>query len=301
MRNFFRLFNKFLNFCKLFSSGLVNALGNVVRPGPVPACSDLHVGALALSAEAMCIDSECFLFHLIKSSPSLRMPLMLSRRGFNHRRKFLTELIDSIRSNISQRINSSQVHFCVDSTPVPVCRNSRAGRSKMATSDQSFSPNWGFCAAQQSHYFGFKLHSVCSLDGVIHDFQITPASVHDVRYLPELKGRLKSNCVLLGDRGYISAAIQPDLFESCQIELKVPPRKNQKHQEPLPHFYARSRKRIETVFSQLKGQFMLERNYAKSTMGLLCRISSKLAAMVLLQFDNFKRGRPIGKVKAAVC
>lgn len=57
MRNFFRLFNKFLNFCKLFSSGLVNALGNVVRPGPVPACSDLHVVALALSAEAMSIDA----------------------------------------------------------------------------------------------------------------------------------------------------------------------------------------------------------------------------------------------------
>lgn len=46
MRNFFRLFNKFLKFCKLFSSGLVNNLGNLVRPGPVPACSDLHVVAL---------------------------------------------------------------------------------------------------------------------------------------------------------------------------------------------------------------------------------------------------------------
>lgn len=199
------------------------------------------------------------------------MPLMISRRGFNHRRKFLTELIDAIRSNISQHINSSQIHFCVDSTSVPVCRNSRAGRSRMGSSDQSVSPNWGFCAAQQSHYFGFKLHSVCSLDGVIHDFLITPAS------------------------------IQMDLFESCQIALKVPPRKNQKHQEALPHFYAKSRKRIETVFLQLKGQFMLERNFAKSTMGVLSRISSKLAAMVLLQFHNLKMGKPIGKVKAAVC
>lgn len=35
--------------------------------------------------------------------------------------------------------------------------------------------------------------------------------------------------------------------------------------------------------------------------GILSRISSKLAAMVLLQFHNLKMGRPIGKVKAAVC
>ena len=57
---------------------------------------------------------------------------------------------------------------------------------------------------------------------------------------------------------------------------------------------------MRTAFSQLKGQFMLERNYAKSTMDLLNRISLKLTAMVLL-LDNFKRGRLIGKLKAIVC
>ena len=189
MRNLFRLFNKFLKFCKLFSSGLVDERGNVVRPGPVPVCSDLHVVALALSAEAMSIDSERFLFNLIKtSSDSSR--LNLSRRNSNQRRRFLGDLINSIRSRMAQRINSSASHFCVDSTPVPICRNARAGCCKLKSPNQSESPNWGFCAAQKAHYFGFKLHSVCFLDRGIHDSQMTPASVHDVKYLPQLTRRL---------------------------------------------------------------------------------------------------------------
>lgn len=68
-----------------------------------------------------------------------------------------------------------------------------------------------------------------------------------------------------------------------------------------PPFYTKSRKRIETMFSQLKDQFMLERNYAKSLDGLFGRISSKLAVMVFLQFDNFRNGNPIERVKATVC
>ena len=46
---------------------------------------------------------------------------------------------------------------------------------------------------------------------------------------------------------------------------------------------------------------MLERNYAKSISGVFVRIASKLAAMAFLQFDNFKRGRPIGRIKADIC
>ncbi len=109
MRNFFRLFNKFLRLSTLFSSSLVNKRGNVVRPGPAPLCSDLHVVALALSAEALGIDSERFLFQFLERSSSFSLPL--SRRRFNQRRKLLTELINSIRSNMSGHIDSSEVYI----------------------------------------------------------------------------------------------------------------------------------------------------------------------------------------------
>ena len=33
-------------------------------------------------------------------------------------------------------------------------------------------PEYGYCAAQNSHYFGYKFHGVCSLNGVITSFDL---------------------------------------------------------------------------------------------------------------------------------
>ena len=41
---------------------LVNAQGNIVRPGPVPGFSGLEVAVLSLAAESESIDSENWLF-----------------------------------------------------------------------------------------------------------------------------------------------------------------------------------------------------------------------------------------------
>ena len=80
-----------------------------------------------------------------------------------------------------------------------------------------------------------------------------------------------SNCTVIGDRGYISAQIQLDLFETANIRLEVPYRTNQKEWKPTFPAFAKARKRIETLFSQLCDQFMIIRNYAKDTDGLFTR------------------------------
>jgi hypothetical protein len=65
-----------------------------------------------------------------------------------------------------------------------------------------------------------------------------------------------SDCVLLGDRGYLSESIQLDLFQTVNIKLETPKRINQKDYKPQPYIFRKSRKRIETLFSQLCDQFM---------------------------------------------
>jgi hypothetical protein len=71
-----------------------------------------------------------------------------------------------------------------------------------------------------------------------------------------------------GDRGYIGANVQLDLFETAHIKMEVPYRLNQKDWKPTFIPFAKAGKRIETVFSQLCDQFMITRNYAKQTEGL---------------------------------
>jgi hypothetical protein len=224
---------------------------------------------------------------------------LISPRQYNQRRKLLFNLTDTIRTNIATTIDGGESHFCVDSKALPVCKFSRARCCKLGKDKYDQAPSFGYCATQKMHYYEYKLHSVCGLSGVIHSFNLTKASVHDIHYLQEVKYEL-FNCTLIGDRGNLSTAIQLDLFETARIELSVPYRANQKNYHPVFKPFARARKRIEIVFSQLDDQFMLVRNYAKQQAGLFVRVLAKISAMTVLQYFNKIKNAPIGRVKYAL-
>lgn len=117
--------------------------------------------------------------------------------------------------------------------------------------------------------------------------------MQDVKYLHH-------DCTIIGDKGYIGAEVQLDLFETAHIRLECPYRCNQKEWKPTFVPFAKARKRIETYFSQLTDQFMVIRNYAKLTNGLFARIISKISAMTVLQYVNFINNKPIGRIKYAL-
>ena len=107
-------------------------------------------------------------------------------------------------------------------------------------------------------------------------------------------------CTIIGDKGYISVATQLDLLETSEIRLEVPYRLNQKDWKPTFKPFAKARKRVETLFSQLDDQFMVCRNYAIQQVGLFARIISKVSALTVLQYVNFINNKPIGRVKYAL-
>src|SRR5690606_21698642 len=154
-------------------------------------------------------------------------------------------------------------YFIVDSMPLEVCKLARSSRSKICKEVDYAIPNKGFCASQNLHFYGYKLHAVCSISGIFQSFDLSPASVHDIHYLQDIKGQL-SDLLLLGDIGYLSQNSQHDLFNEVKIQLETPKRK--KHKDYKPQFlpYKKYRKRIDALFSQLCDQFMIRRNYAKT-------------------------------------
>ena len=298
MYNLYAIFAKYLEICKSFSGNLVNETGNIRRRGVIPKFSDLEVIALSLTAETMSIDSENYLFIQLAQYKS-SFPNMISRRQFNDRRKFTGNLCETIRKRIADHVDGGEDYFCIDSKPIEVCRTARGKRCQMGKKDYSKAPSFGYCASQRTYYFGYKLHALCGLSGVIHAYDLTKASVHDINYLQDVKFEYH-DCSIFGDRGYIGKEIQLDLFETANIKLECPYRLNQKDWKPQFIPYAKARKRIETVFSQLTDQFMLIRNYAKETEGLFTRIIGKISAFTILQYINKINNNPIGKVKYAL-
>ena len=260
-----------------------------------PKLTDKGLIALSLAADTLGIDSERFLFKQLPED----VEGLIERSVYNRRVRRLSTKIESIRQRVVARLESQTELYVIDSMPLEVCKLSRAKRSRVCQEYEFSSPDYGYCAAQDAHYFGFKLHAVCTSRGLIKMFDISRASVHDIHYLHDVQTAL-GHCTLLGDKGYLSKQWQADLFDVNAIHLETPMRKNQKDFKVFPQVFSRARKRIETLFSQLCDQFMIRRNYAKSFTGFARRLTTKIAALTFIQWDNIRNGNKMNNIKVVL-
>ncbi|SFN23082.1 Transposase DDE domain-containing protein [Paenimyroides ummariense] len=259
-----------------------------------PKLSDIELISLMILAEFKSIDSEHQLFRDIKG---FEIASRIERSVYNRRKRKLFPFMEEIRMKMVEKFNEFETFFVVDSMPLEVCKISRSSRSKICKETDYAIPNKGFCASQNLHFYGYKLHAVCSINGVFQSFDLSPASVHDIHYLQDIKMQL-SDCVILADKGYLSSTIQLDLFKEVNIQLETPKRKNQKDYKPQFYPFKKYRKRIETLFSQLCDQFMIRRNYAKTFQGYKTRILTKITTLTTIQYLNrFVFNRNINKLK----
>ena len=263
----------------------------------LPKMSDLELVALNITAEYMSINSELQLFRCISGTV---LDGKIERSVYNKRKRKLLPYIEKIRETLSGKFADFTDVFIVDSTPIEICKISRANRSAICTTDE-IKPSFGYCAAQKSRYFGYKLHAVCDKNGIFHSFDFSPANVHDVNYLNDIKENFQ-NCLLIGDRGYISKEIQMDLFNYSRINLSVPMRKNQHDFVEFSRMKSKIRKRIETNISQLCGQFTINTNFAKTFQGLATRIVSRINSFKMIKYLNFfVFKRSLNKLKINLC
>ena len=259
-----------------------------------PKLSDIELISIDLTSEFMGIDSERDLFRKLPTSSTSK----IERSVFNRRKRALFSHREILRKTLACQI-STQDFYIVDSMPLEVCKLSRSSRSSICKEEYASAPDKGYCASQSINYYGYKLHAVCTIDGVFTDFDLTGASIHDIHFLKNIK-TLYQDCTILGDKGYLSIAYQRDLFTSNQIRLEVPMRKNQHNYKPQGYIFRKSRKRIETLFSQLCDQFMIRRNYAKSFDGFKNRILSKIMALTVIQLINKLNNRNINNLKIRI-
>lgn len=288
MHNFTANYEKILKVLKELEFKNENFLVQIRKPK----LTDLKIIAINLTSEYMSIDSEHQLFRILP----LEIKSLIDRSVYNRRKRKLFVYLEDIRKRLSDKFNESEQYFIVDSMPLEVCKLSRSSRSKICKETDYAHPNRGYCASQKMHYYGYKLHAICSVKGVFQSLDISPASVHDVHYLKDIKQQIR-DCTLLGDKGYLSADYQLDLFTAYNIKLEIPMRKNQKNYKEQPYIIRKSRKRIETLFSQLCDQFMIRRNYAKSFLGFKTRVLSKITTLTIIQTINKSENRNINNLK----
>ena len=141
--------------------------------------SDLEIVALSLTAEFMSIDSENSLFKEINRE---QISNLIERSQFNKRRRKLFLFSEEIRVKLASDFLEFEDYFIVDSMPLEICKFSRHNRIKICKEKFETSPSKGFCASQNNWFYGYKLHGVCSVNGIFHSLDITKAEVHDVNF-----------------------------------------------------------------------------------------------------------------------
>jgi DDE family transposase len=88
----------------------------------------------------------------------------------------------------------------MDSMPLPVCRRAQARRHKKVRGRDYC----GYCAAKREKFFGFRLHLICTPEGLPVSFAVIAGGYHDLTPLHELTFTLPPGVRVFGDKGYSS-------------------------------------------------------------------------------------------------
>jgi len=263
------------------------------RPGPAPACSDSELLTMVLVGECRGWDQETDLVAAWQEYRGL-FPVIPERSRFNRRRRALQQALNDLRRAVLAALDLAQDRQCViDSLPVPVMHFHLVPSSPSTSTWRAAGAAFGKVCSKKQTIFGYKLHLLVTLGGVIVDFALAPANVHDLTVGAELLADQQDRLVL-GDKAYYSVPVAAALQAEAGVTLFALPRATVRAQVPpaVVALHQRCRQLIETVNGQLSEQLHIEANHAKTFWGLCARLYSKLTAHTLCVYLNRQLGRP---------
>lgn len=285
----------FDDFC-LWVYVIVDTIYQSIEPrlnlrGPKAECSNSELIAMSLIGECRGWDQETELLSQMQDHRD-KFPHIPTQSRFNRRRRNLMFVTNLIRRILLSQLDVAQDTQCViDSLPIPVVQFHLVPSSTGEW--PAYEADFGKVPSKKETIFGYKLHLLITLGGVILDFELAPASVADGPVGFELLAE-HTDLEVIGDKAYISKAKAEELWRQNRIRIRTLPKRNQK-QQPAPavsRLINAVRQIIETVNGQLTAQFNIETNHAHTFWGLCTRLYAKLTAHTLCIYINRLLGKP---------
>jgi hypothetical protein len=258
------------------------------RAGFAPAFTDAEVITLEVCGECFGLNTDEAIYEYFRSHYHHFFPKLPERSLFVRQAANLWQVKMKIQQQLVNRFGQAEEAIqVIDTLPMPMCVYTRAQR------DRCFKPDadYGYCAAKQLHYYGFKLGLRISRLGMITQYVLLPARPHDVQLLDDLLAGFTG--VALGDKGFLDAVRQLELARKRSIELLTPTRRNMRRQLPpcAQRLTRRWRSLIETVGAQLSGRFAIQQIRVRDLWHLQHRMIRKVLAHTLAIVFNLQLGR----------
>ena len=253
-------------------------LGRTV--GAKPTFSDSEMLTLMLAIDFFEFTSERRFVAFLRANYLALFPQLLDQSQYNRRARSLRYLLNALREDWAADLGVQfERHFLLDTTPVIAMGYRRDKRH----SDFRGSAEYGYCAARQLHYFGYKLVMLTTLDGTPYAFELVPANTDERDAADEILDTLPPDSNAWSDKGFIDAEWQTDWAEH-DVHVWTTKRKNQKAQNPpaFDRLLNRVRERIEGACDILKeGGRSVEHTLARTVDGLCTRVIAKIAGGIL--------------------
>jgi Transposase DDE domain len=268
--------------------GEISREQRIRKAGFAPAFTDEEVITIEICGECFGLNKDEAIYEHFDTYYRHFFPKLPERSLFVRQAANLWQVKMRIQQKLVSRCGQDQEAVqVIDTLPLPMCVFTRSRR------DRCFKPDadYGYCAAKQLYYYGFKLGLRISPLGMITHYALLPARPHDIQLLDDLLAGFTG--VALGDKGFINTLRQQELANKRCIELLTPTRRNMARHlpPPLQRLTRRWRKLIETVGSQLAGRFAIEQIRVRDLWHLQHRIIRKVLAHTLAVVFNLQLGR----------
>jgi len=250
------------------------------KAGAKPEFSDSEMITLMLVQEFIPFPSETQYVGFIRANYLPLFPKLVDQSQYNRRARSLRLLVEQLRRYwVVQKGWHLHSRYLLDTKPVPVLSYKRDKRR----SDFAGNANYGQCASRNLHYFGYKLVTVTTLNGIPMVYDLVSANT-DERAAAEAIIDYLSCCDLFADKGFLGLKWQTSIFDQTNNLIWTPRRSNQKYQNSpgLDRWLSKIRERIEGVFHEVQDTGRnIERLLAKTVLGLTTRVIAKMTAHLL--------------------
>lgn len=238
--------------------------------GPAPKLSDIELITMHIAGAFRGLNSDKKVWTYFSEHFKNWFPNLKSYKNFCKHSSKLTFIIQLINKDLMQL--KKQIHI-VDGFPISVCKYVRAYRCKRFKEKVSF----GYCAAKDEKYYGFKGHLLVDENRRISSFVLTAANVDERAILDNFIGKFQG--LFIGDKGYLSSQKQVFLKE-FGIDLQTPLRKNMKdnRNKKVVNWMRKIRKRVETTIGVLVEKYNFTRIKVRKINQLMRKFATKILA-----------------------
>ena len=287
--------------------------------------TDAEVITLCVAQAIMGITTDPRFLAVARKRLGHLFPVLPDRAGFYKRREALSDTIEALIAQFAAHSpgNDDDI-LLVDSTPVECARSretvKRGGASSLADA-LSNAADYGYCASHSRFFYGFRLHTLCAMDGTPRAMALTSPKVDEKEVCLALVARCRRQpgqfLTLIGDKNFRGKQFEADLA-ALDAAIIRPRRTDEKrhattpptttstpalrpasqltpHPRPTdnhePHL-APIRQQIKSIYWTTKDILTLKRHGARTLHGLRTRIACRLLALTAAIALNHRLGLP---------